>query len=169
MLRVIENQCISSVFQIQFARPFCAIAKPEAILRNNTMQCSESSSDWISLGQEEVSTWATCPFKGSSVCMSLAWLTACLSLYERCPLVEVQLYFLLPEDNYCYFFLIFLGISFGVKTIFSKNSRDIYFLLTSFIDFPTIFYANLFLTPNLFCSIKIKFDTVNSVLGYRSV
>ena len=64
-----KNQCISSVFQIQFACPFCAIGKPEAILRNNTMQYSESSSDWISLGQEEVSTWATCPFKGSSVCM----------------------------------------------------------------------------------------------------
>ena len=130
------------------------------------MQYSETSSNWISLGQEEVSTWATCPLKGSSVCMSLARFTACLSVYERCPLVEVRLYFLLPEDNYCYFFHTFLRISFGVKTIFSKNSRNIYFFLTSCIDFPTIFYANLFLTPNLFCLIKIKFDTVNSVLGY---
>lgn len=114
------------------------------------MQYSETSSNWISLGQEEVSTWATCPLKGSSVCMSLARFTACLSVYERCPLVEVQLYFLLPEDNYCYFLLIFLGISFGVKTIFSKNSRNIYFLLTSFLDFPTIFYANHFFNPKPF-------------------
>lgn len=45
MLRVIKTQCISSVFQVQFERPFCAIGKPEAILRNNTMQYSETSSN----------------------------------------------------------------------------------------------------------------------------
>lgn len=58
---------------MQFVRPFCAIEKPEAILRNNTMQHSETSiGNWISLAQVEVSTWVTCPLKGSSVCMSLA-------------------------------------------------------------------------------------------------
>ena len=98
--------------------------------------------------------------------MSLAWLTACLSVYERCPLVEVQLYFLFTGRQ---LLLLLPYISRNIiwrQNNLSKNSRNIYFLLTSFIDFPTNFYANLFLTPNLFSLMKRKFDTVNSVLGY---
>ena len=150
-----KNQCISCVFQIRFAGPFHAIGKREVTLRNYTMR--GTSSNWIPLGPVK------CPPKGSSVNVTVGLCCVDVCQLMKGVRLKVRLYILLPEDNDCCFFPTFLRTLFDVKTIFSKNSRNIYFLLASFIDFPTIFTLTLFYPQTFFVWSKEKFDADNLV------